>query len=86
MVLNSNNMDMFSVSVFENYIYWSDRSVYVRVSVRVSVRVHIGVCVHVGHPSVHLYLTYLSNKTLTLNWKFSSGSFTSNLGINRQAQ
>lgn len=25
-VLASNNMDMFSVSVFENYIYWSDRS------------------------------------------------------------
>lgn len=26
MVLASNNMDMFSVSVFESYIYWSDRS------------------------------------------------------------
>lgn len=26
-VLASNNMDMFSVSVFEGYIYWSDRSV-----------------------------------------------------------
>ncbi|RVE72792.1 hypothetical protein OJAV_G00041090 [Oryzias javanicus] len=25
-VLASNNMDMFSVSVFENYIYWSDRT------------------------------------------------------------
>lgn len=25
LVLASNNMDMFSVSVFENYIYWSDR-------------------------------------------------------------
>lgn len=25
-VLASNNMDMFSVSVFESYIYWSDRS------------------------------------------------------------
>lgn len=25
MVLANNNMDMFSVSVFENYIYWSDR-------------------------------------------------------------
>ncbi|KFV46778.1 Low-density lipoprotein receptor-related protein 1, partial [Tyto alba] len=24
-VLSSNNMDMFSVSVFEEYIYWSDR-------------------------------------------------------------
>lgn len=24
-VLSSNNMDMFSVSVFEDYIYWSDR-------------------------------------------------------------
>lgn len=27
-VLSSNNMDMFSVSVFESYIYWSDRSVH----------------------------------------------------------
>lgn len=26
MVLANNNMDMFSVSVFESYIYWSDRS------------------------------------------------------------
>ncbi|XP_078803799.1 low-density lipoprotein receptor-related protein 1 isoform X7 [Oryzias latipes] len=26
MVLASNNMDMFSVSVFESYIYWSDRT------------------------------------------------------------
>ena len=26
-VLANNNMDMFSVSVFESYIYWSDRSV-----------------------------------------------------------
>lgn len=26
-VLANNNMDMFSVSVFEKYIYWSDRSV-----------------------------------------------------------
>uniref|UniRef100_A0A6Q2Z0Y6 EGF-like domain-containing protein n=1 Tax=Esox lucius TaxID=8010 RepID=A0A6Q2Z0Y6_ESOLU len=26
LVLASNNMDMFSVSVFENYIYWSDRT------------------------------------------------------------
>ncbi|CAH2224426.1 prolow-density lipo receptor-related 1 [Pelobates cultripes] len=26
MVLSSNNMDMFSVSVFEDYIYWSDRT------------------------------------------------------------
>ncbi|XP_026096551.1 low-density lipoprotein receptor-related protein 1 isoform X3 [Carassius auratus] len=25
-VLSSNNMDMFSVSVFESYIYWSDRT------------------------------------------------------------
>ncbi|XP_048343554.1 LOW QUALITY PROTEIN: prolow-density lipoprotein receptor-related protein 1 [Sphaerodactylus townsendi] len=25
-VLSSNNMDMFSVSVFEDYIYWSDRT------------------------------------------------------------
>lgn len=25
-VLANNNMDMFSVSVFESYIYWSDRS------------------------------------------------------------
>ncbi|KAF3856478.1 hypothetical protein F7725_017201 [Dissostichus mawsoni] len=25
-VLGNNNMDMFSVSVFENYIYWSDRT------------------------------------------------------------
>lgn len=25
-VLGNNNMDMFSVSVFESYIYWSDRS------------------------------------------------------------
>lgn len=25
-VLANNNMDMFSVSVFEGYIYWSDRS------------------------------------------------------------
>lgn len=25
-VLASNNLDMFSVSVFESYIYWSDRS------------------------------------------------------------
>lgn len=24
-VLSNNNMDMFSVSVFEDYIYWSDR-------------------------------------------------------------
>lgn len=24
-VLSSNNMDMFSVSVFEDFIYWSDR-------------------------------------------------------------
>lgn len=24
-VLVNNNMDMFSVSVFESYIYWSDR-------------------------------------------------------------
>ena len=24
-VLSSNNMDMFSVSVFEEFIYWSDR-------------------------------------------------------------
>lgn len=24
-VLANNNMDMFSVSVFESYIYWSDR-------------------------------------------------------------
>ena len=27
LVLNNNNMDMFAVSVFEEYIYWSDRSV-----------------------------------------------------------
>ncbi len=27
MVLANNNMDMFAVSVFEEYIYWSDRSV-----------------------------------------------------------
>lgn len=27
LVLASNNMDMFAVSVFEDYIYWSDRSV-----------------------------------------------------------
>ncbi|KAJ0023663.1 hypothetical protein NQD34_003562 [Periophthalmus magnuspinnatus] len=26
MVLSNNNMDMFSVSVFEGYIYWSDRT------------------------------------------------------------
>lgn len=26
-MLASNNMDMFAVSVFEEYIYWSDRSV-----------------------------------------------------------
>ncbi|KAJ8403984.1 hypothetical protein AAFF_G00343340 [Aldrovandia affinis] len=26
MVLANNNMDMFSLSVFENYIYWSDRT------------------------------------------------------------
>lgn len=25
-VLSSNNMDMFSVSVFEDFIYWSDRT------------------------------------------------------------
>lgn len=24
-VLSTNNMDMFSVSVFEDFIYWSDR-------------------------------------------------------------
>lgn len=27
-VLSNNNMDMFSLSVFESYIYWSDRSVH----------------------------------------------------------
>lgn len=27
LVLANNNMDMFAVSVFEGYIYWSDRSV-----------------------------------------------------------
>lgn len=26
LVLANNNMDMFAVSVFEEYIYWSDRS------------------------------------------------------------
>ena len=26
LVLVNNNMDMFAVSVFEGYIYWSDRS------------------------------------------------------------
>ena len=31
-VLANNNMDMFSVSVFEKYIYWSDRSVYLSLS------------------------------------------------------
>uniref|UniRef100_A0A8C1L2N1 Low density lipoprotein receptor-related protein 1Ab n=1 Tax=Cyprinus carpio TaxID=7962 RepID=A0A8C1L2N1_CYPCA len=28
LVLSSNNMDMFAVSVFDDYIYWSDRCVY----------------------------------------------------------
>lgn len=28
LVLGNNNMDMFAVSVFEEYIYWSDRSVF----------------------------------------------------------
>lgn len=27
LVLANNNMDMFAVSVFEEYIYWSDRSI-----------------------------------------------------------
>jgi len=27
LVLANNNMDMFAVSVFEEFIYWSDRSV-----------------------------------------------------------
>lgn len=32
-VLSSNNMDMFSVSVFEDFIYWSDRYRYTWISI-----------------------------------------------------
>uniref|UniRef100_A0A8C6YKS8 EGF-like domain-containing protein n=1 Tax=Nothoprocta perdicaria TaxID=30464 RepID=A0A8C6YKS8_NOTPE len=42
-VLASNNMDMFSVSVFEDYIYWSDRYGADNATESVSLRTGIGV-------------------------------------------